>query len=279
MNEFFINLPKSWSGNADDLAELANKWFRETDTIKFQELNERLVRDYVSKGILDRPERRGKEAFFGLRQLLQLIAARYLVDANWPLNDIAIEFRGQTNTAIMSFIPDQSSKKDLDLTNEIIEEFRNEAGYSKDERRSHLRKRKIAQAQHQVDITSALKNIGSDLTNVIKEEFTAFQLATWMILFVDQSRASSITIQQAEQIGRSITAALLNPKSLNSKNYQSAPNYDAEKLIKLNEELQDEIKQLRKEAAGVRYKEEEKYRLLNKIRELETVIKNLEKKS
>ena len=198
------------------------------------------MRDYVAREILDRPERQGKEAIFSYRQLIQLVAARHLIDANWPLEDIEREFRGQTTEMISKFISGASLDTDLDDTADLIDQFRREAGYRRDEARQRLRRRKIDQARQQVDISSALSNIGSDLTNVIKEEFTAFQLATWMILFVDQSKAASLTIEQAEQIGRSITAALLNPRSLNTRDYQYAAASSNDEIMRLHKELESE---------------------------------------
>jgi hypothetical protein len=64
------------------------------------------------------------------------------------------------------------------------------------------------------DIKDVLQTLGSDLTNVIKEDFTAYQLATWLILMIDQKKAENITKEEADAIGRGITAALLNKNYL-----------------------------------------------------------------
>ena len=41
--------------------------------------NEHLVRHYVQVGVLTPPEREGREAMFGLRQVVEFLAARYLL--------------------------------------------------------------------------------------------------------------------------------------------------------------------------------------------------------
>ena len=281
MESFFTD-HEYWTGNARELARKANEWFLNSTTVRSKELTERLVRDYVAREILDRPERQGKEAIFSYRQLIQLVAARHLIDANWPLEDIEREFRGQTTEVISKFIPGTPLGADADDTADLIDQFRQEAGYGRDDARQRLRRRKIDQARQQVDISSALRNIGSDLTNVIKEEFTAFQLATWMILFVDQSKAASLTIEQAEQIGRSITAALLNPRSLNTRDYQSAAMSSADDMMKLNWELQDAIRELEIERAkgrtyfrAIESAEAEKDRLSHEISALKAEVRNL----
>ena len=51
--------------------------------------NERLIRHYVSLGILNRPERAGKEALYGFVQLIQYITARVLSNDGWPLAKVA----------------------------------------------------------------------------------------------------------------------------------------------------------------------------------------------
>ena len=68
--------------------------------------------------------------------------------------------------------------------------------------------------QMRSDIKDVLQTLGSDLTNVIKEDFTAYQLATWLILMIDQKKAENITKEEADAIGRGITAALLNKNYL-----------------------------------------------------------------
>ena len=227
---------------------------------------------------IGRPNRQGKEAIFMFRQLIQLVAARHLIDANWPLEDIEREFRGQTTEVISKFIPGSSLGTDADDTTDLIDQFRKEAGYGLEDARHRLRRRKIDQARQQVDISSALRNIGSDLSNVIKEEFTAFQLATWMILFVDQSKAASLTIEQAEQIGRSITAALLNPRSLNTRDYQYAAMSATDEIIKLQSLLQkanEELEIERETRNFFRAADEVKKRQSDEIKALEAEVRYL----
>ena len=59
-----------------------------------------------------------------------------------------------------------------------------------------------------------MRRLGSDFGNVIREDFTAYQLASWLVLLIDKDKARDITRQDAEDIGRGITAALLNRSSL-----------------------------------------------------------------
>ncbi len=80
-----------WSGNAEELAKQASMLLGEGPK---GEVNERLVRDYVSRRILRKPERDGRGATFEYHQLLQILAARLLLkEEGWPLLKIA-EFVG-----------------------------------------------------------------------------------------------------------------------------------------------------------------------------------------
>ena len=58
---------ENWTGNAEALAKLVKFWLRKKDIgDKSFEPNERLVRDYVAKNILSRPERLVKKQYMAL---------------------------------------------------------------------------------------------------------------------------------------------------------------------------------------------------------------------
>jgi len=81
-----------WEGTAAELADVAEQLERvmfPTTTQEGNAPNLRLVRNYVTLGVLSRAERRGKEAIFGFRQLVEFLAARVLVREGWPLPKIA----------------------------------------------------------------------------------------------------------------------------------------------------------------------------------------------
>ena len=89
---------ENWTGNAEALAKLVKFWLRKKDIgDKSFEPNERLVRDYVAKNILSRPERSGKEAIYGFKQLIQFIACRAMIEDGWPLSKISEDFQKYNN--------------------------------------------------------------------------------------------------------------------------------------------------------------------------------------
>ena len=78
-----------FSGSATDLAALAiacgKDWALPVDPDK---TNERLVRYYVAEGVIDRPDRVGRDAAYGYRHLLQLLTARRMLQAGTALSVI-----------------------------------------------------------------------------------------------------------------------------------------------------------------------------------------------
>lgn len=99
---------RDWRGTAAELAALG-VGLLETFGLSEEKLNERLVRYYVAEGVLSRPERQGREAWFGYRQLLELLVARLLSKDGWPLAKIATWNRAADDQALRDLIPERQA--------------------------------------------------------------------------------------------------------------------------------------------------------------------------
>jgi hypothetical protein len=99
---------RDWRGTAAELAALGADLL-ETFGLSEEKLNERLVRYYVAEGVLSRPERQGREAWFGYRQLLELLVARLLSKDGWPLAKIATWNRAADDQALRDLIPERQA--------------------------------------------------------------------------------------------------------------------------------------------------------------------------
>ncbi len=246
---------ENWTGNAEALAKLVKFWLRKKDIgDKSFEPNERLVRDYVAKNILSRPERLGKEAIYGFKQLIQFIACRAMIEDGWPLSKISEDFQISSINEIVNLIPGESIENDsLSLISEYKTENRRPSLDRDLIQKSSLNMDASSSAPNQnysasfikrnrdnyetkTDISEILKRLGSDFGNVIKEDFTAYQLASWLILLMDKDKAKEITRKQAEDIGRAITAALLNQNSL-TKNDRDIYTQQIRELSSLEDEI------------------------------------------
>lgn len=97
-----------WEGTVSDLADLAEMLERTmfpNPVDGSSAPNVRLIRHYVTEGVLSRAERRGKEAFFGFRQLLELLGARVLIREGWPLAKVAEVVRSASEDKLTNLLP------------------------------------------------------------------------------------------------------------------------------------------------------------------------------
>lgn len=91
----------SFSGSATDLAALAIACGKDWDLpVDPDKTNERLVRYYVSEGVIDRPDRVGRDAAYGYRHLLQLLTARRMVQAGAALAAVGAHNSTSTTRAL-----------------------------------------------------------------------------------------------------------------------------------------------------------------------------------
>ena len=95
---YFIKSNQGFIGNSEELALTAmiaaNGLFLPGDHDK---INERLVRYYVTEGLVTRPTRIGREAEYGYLQLLQFLGSRFLVEQGYPLAKVAPYIQGLSN--------------------------------------------------------------------------------------------------------------------------------------------------------------------------------------
>ena len=125
MNKYLENLRNDFQGNADALIDKAQDLAK---TLKLDqeatEGNERLLRHYVSMGVVDKPSREGRDALYGFRHLVQFVAARRLLAEGLPLAKIA-NYTGSVPTdALAAYIenPDRVSEAEL-----LVAVFRSES--------------------------------------------------------------------------------------------------------------------------------------------------------
>ena len=259
---------KNWEGNAEALAKHALSWMqlKRIGDPAFVP-NERLVRDYVARNILSKPERKGKEAIFGFEQLSQFLACRAMLEDGWPLIKIAEVFSVSSLSDILKFVPGEDTGKDaLDLIAEFKNDTERSLSEGDDKTAMHINRFSASYSapepddvpsflkssrdsyEARTDIKDVLHRLGSDFGNVIREDFTAYQLASWLVLLIDRDKARDIRRQDAEDIGRGITAALLNRSSL-TKTDRMTYTRQMQKLSTLDEQIRDKQYELQKFAS------------------------------
>ncbi len=104
---------KSWEGSTEQFVDMAKAYAYAKDLISYdQEPNVRLVRDYVSRGIVSKPRKEGKEVIFGYRHLIEFLACRALINDGWPLKKIASDFQKSTIEELKLFVPGETPEND-----------------------------------------------------------------------------------------------------------------------------------------------------------------------
>jgi len=69
---------------------------------KLGDITERLLRHYVTEGVVSRPVREGREVRYGFRHLLELLAVRMWVLQGYPLSDARAFSVGQPSNSIIT---------------------------------------------------------------------------------------------------------------------------------------------------------------------------------
>ena len=125
MNKYLETLRNDFQGSADALIDKAQDLAK---TLKLDqeatEGNERLLRHYVSMGVVDKPSREGRDALYGFRHLVQFVAARRLLAEGLPLAKIANYTGAVPTDALAAYIenPDRVSEAEL-----LVAVFRSES--------------------------------------------------------------------------------------------------------------------------------------------------------
>ena len=97
----------AWRGTAAELANQCNSLISLLPSLAPDAgaANERLVRHYVQVGALTPPDREGREALFGVRQIVEFLATRYLLSDGWPLAKAGEMVRATDAAGLLELIP------------------------------------------------------------------------------------------------------------------------------------------------------------------------------
>jgi DNA-binding transcriptional MerR regulator len=126
MQPVLLSLPDDlidWRGTAAELADRLNQVLSGIPSLTDDagSANERLVRHYVQVGVLTPPEREGREALFGLRQVVEFLAARYLLKDGWPLAKVAELVRTTDVEGLARLIP---AERPRTRAEEVVAKYR-----------------------------------------------------------------------------------------------------------------------------------------------------------
>jgi len=124
MNKHLERMRKDFQGNADDLIVSAQEVAKILNLDQeATEGNERLVRHYVSVGVVDKPTREGRDALYGFRHLVQFVAARRLLTEGFSLAQIAKFTVAVPTDALTDYLEKSDRTNEAEL---LVAAFRSE---------------------------------------------------------------------------------------------------------------------------------------------------------
>lgn len=201
----------AWRGSAKDLADKVNEVMTTLTASPTEEVNERLVRYYVQEGVLDAPEREGREAMFGFRQLVQAIAARFLLRDSWPLKKVAELIRASDLDALLAMAPGATSRTPAEAA---IARIRGSAAPQLDRMamsisRSEAMLGKAADiTQRRSALTDNLRALGNESGAPERRRLLRLELAPWCHVDLDAEELRKMDEHTPEILGTALTQAL-----------------------------------------------------------------------
>lgn len=206
-------LPPDWSGTAAQLAEALDNLLVRYTLNPEPTPSERLVRFYVTSGVLQKPQREGREALFGPRQALEFLAARALLEDGWPLAKVAEFLPGQSDDDLEALLPEREPRKAVKTkAQELVEQLR--AGEtSVVPERSVVRSPLPAPAPNPVQlkqrqrVREAQQKLESE--GVKREAWVHLTVTPWCEVELQQAALESVTLEQVESAVELIRAALV----------------------------------------------------------------------
>jgi DNA-binding transcriptional MerR regulator len=211
---------RDWEGTIDDLAATAAKILKMLGRGHIMAPNIRLIRDYAQRGILSQGDRRGKEVYYAFQHLKELVAARILVSEGVPLAKIAEQFMRDRDIVIVTLgIPGQADSLPATAARERWESLASgfsgplrEAKETGGEASALFMQRALEDAGQKVELHHRLQRLGAGTGEPQVDRMVRVKLTDWCWLFIDAEKLRDLSLEDADDIGRAISATLTDPR-------------------------------------------------------------------
>jgi DNA-binding transcriptional MerR regulator len=215
----------NFEGGVEDLAIAADSVLASLGALAGDEgsasVNPRLIRDYTQRGILSRPERLGKEALYRYQHLVELVAARILLNDGWPLAKVSDYVASAKLEQLIALAAPQSPAKSA---LRAIKDIRDRASASLSRKASVvpsapgqlsiIADRQARLAALRAELPVHMSRIARAHKHIQVAEYTTVSLAEDLHVLIGEQRLRTLTLDEAEAIGRAVAASLiqLRPK-------------------------------------------------------------------
>jgi DNA-binding transcriptional MerR regulator len=215
-----------FEGGIEDLALAADTVLSSLGALAGEDgatsINARLIRDYAQRGILSRPERLGKEALYRYQHLVELVAARILLNDGWPLAKVSDYFASARTEDLAALAAPQSPVKSALKAIKDIRDRSHKASARKPSAFApsappllrNITDRQVRLAELRAELPVHMSRIDSAHKLPRAAEYTSVSLAEDLHVLIGDARLRALTLEEAEAIGRAVTASLiqLRPK-------------------------------------------------------------------
>jgi hypothetical protein len=218
MKPILLALPDEladWRGTAAELAEKCNEVLAGVPSLidDAGSANERLVRHYVQVGVLTAPEREGREALFGLRQIVEFLATRYLLKDGWPLAKAAEIVRTTDVSGLAQLIP---SERPRTRAEEVAAKYREVRATAASSRAAVQQAMKLETplsvaadiSRRRVSLEDNLKALGNLAGRPERSRIVRIELTPWCHVNVDARQLSEMSDETPAILGAALTQAL-----------------------------------------------------------------------
>ena len=201
-----------WQGNLESLVTTAERVFSDFDLTSDGEINVRMVRDYIQRGILGAVDKAGRELEFNYEHLLKLVLARVLLQDGWSLRKIAEHFNFSELRELEELFPSNDNP-----ALSAVKRLRSSVKFSEPPEMSmsmpspprfDISKRVAKRTSIQQEMKQALRKLGLPEDGPATEELTLLAIAPWFQILMEKRRMKSLTPEDAKDLGSAVTASL-----------------------------------------------------------------------
>jgi DNA-binding transcriptional MerR regulator len=201
---------KIWEGTAEKLAEdllglMPRFGLPNTDSAP----NVRLIRHYVTVGALTRPTRRGKEAIFSGRNLLEALVIRSFLAQGWPLQKIAEVIRSSDWETLAGLLPRPANR-----AQELVARFAAQAQAPSSRSTTSMPAAAVTSlfsspTRDHLALEGDLAALGNLTGTACRREVVRLTVAPWCAVEVDLAALQSLTPDHALRAGDALRRLLV----------------------------------------------------------------------
>ena len=199
----------TWTGGIDDLIREANTVLPQLVRSEVEPVNVRLIRDYINRGLVGDVDKQGRELVFGYANLLRLVVTRFLLVDGWSLGKIKEFLDLSAQGDIEAVLPVRRNPA-LEALTRLREEAvpRTTSAPGRPQPQPPLARAARASSM-QLELPTLMHRLGQSEAAPQTEELMRISITPWCEVLLATDRLPRLTIDEAEELGRAVTASVI----------------------------------------------------------------------